>query len=211
MLNPPLWNRYSKLIKPIAIPSTNQTLLQNLTDTYSRVSRLFDVSSYWSTESDKEKVEEKVLDDKKAEDERKGPPVVRVMAQRPGRMKRMPSERPNLGQREFILIDRAEKRLVYFLLSSHTVLPIHLAIFYQIQSSQSSRSCRFCSASRRYFNDLDLPPSTDNHWFLGINHYVEALSSHGSYWGSKAFATFVLTQFFSSEADLSRTGRAEIG
>lgn len=42
---------YSRIIKPIAIPSSNTTLLQNLTETYSRVSKMFDVSSLWSSAS----------------------------------------------------------------------------------------------------------------------------------------------------------------
>lgn len=69
----------------------------------------------------------------------------------------------------------------------------------------------------------------------GFNQYVEALSSHGSYWVSWSlgapetaervlttrafvfaqndprFSNFVLLQLFAAEEDLERTGREEIG
>jgi phospholipase DDHD1 len=45
----------------------------------------------------------------------------------------------------------------------------------------------------------------------GVNQYLEALSSHGSYWYDPRFATFVLTQLFASNEDLEKTGREEMG
>lgn len=108
------------MIKPIAISSTNHTLLQNLAETYSKVSRLFDVSSLWSSSSSTAATsEQKEKDDeaKKALKEstqptRKGsggagPPPVKP--KRPGQNKRMPSERP-MSVRDFEVVSRAEKR-----------------------------------------------------------------------------------------------------
>lgn len=64
----------------------------------------------------------------------------------------------------------------------------------------------------------------------GLNQYLDALTSHGSYWvrfqvataeviadlgappqTDPRFSTFVLTQLFASSDDLARTGREEIG
>ena len=109
------------MIKPIAISSTNHTLLQNLAETYSKVSRLFDVSSLWSSssaEKDKDKADGKTEDEAKkitaeatkdapARKGSAGPPPVKP--KRPGQNKRMPSERP-MSVRDFEVVSRAEKR-----------------------------------------------------------------------------------------------------
>ncbi|GAA6015612.1 hypothetical protein JCM11491_007174 [Sporobolomyces phaffii] len=118
-LNPCVDVRYSKLIKPVPIPSSNQTLLQNLSSAYYRVSKIFDFSSLWSTTASttataaatkptgaqaKEQTEEqqKELADAKA--------VPRPL--RPG-TKRMPSEMPKfgMGTAEFEWVGRAERRM----------------------------------------------------------------------------------------------------
>lgn len=114
-------NSYSRQIKPIAIPSTNITLLQNLSDTYNRVSRLFDVSTLWSSSEAPEEVveviEEEVLgvkaDEEKKVRKEKGPPTsASARPMRPGGLKRMPSEKP-MGKEEFVRVDRAERRCVF--------------------------------------------------------------------------------------------------
>lgn len=46
-LNAAVDARYAKLIKPVAIPSSTQSLLTNVSNAYHRVSRMFDVSSLW--------------------------------------------------------------------------------------------------------------------------------------------------------------------
>lgn len=46
-LNAAVDARYAKLIKPVPIPSSTQTLLQNLSDAYHRVAKVFDMSSLW--------------------------------------------------------------------------------------------------------------------------------------------------------------------
>jgi hypothetical protein len=90
---------YSRLVKPIAIPSTNQTLLGNLSDTYDRVTRLFDVSkALWNTGA----TSFSSLTSNGSE-----------KSERPAAgMKRMPSEKPSLTPQEFIKVSRAEKRCV---------------------------------------------------------------------------------------------------
>jgi hypothetical protein len=114
--------RYSKLIKPVPIPSSNQTLLQNLSSAYYRVSKIFDFSSLWGSSSTtaaaapasatkqsgaqaKEQTEEqqKELDDSKP---------ASAVPLRPG-TKRMPSEMPKfgMGKAEFEWVGRAEKRM----------------------------------------------------------------------------------------------------
>ncbi|GAA5962401.1 hypothetical protein JCM21900_003772, partial [Sporobolomyces salmonicolor] len=44
-----------------------------------------------------------------------------------------------------------------------------------------------------------------------LNQYLDAITAHQDYWQDKRFSTFVLTQLFSSEQDLERAGRDEIG
>lgn len=133
-------DRYSQIIKPIAIPSSTTTLLQNLSDTYTRVSKLFDVSSLWSSASASKTASKAqaevdsgaIEQQKKADDAKKsdGPRVafdeVKNAAaaattaaahaakspKRPGAGKRMPSERP-MSNKEFEVISRAEKRLSF--------------------------------------------------------------------------------------------------
>ncbi|GAA5992871.1 hypothetical protein JCM10908_001383 [Rhodotorula pacifica] len=117
-LNAAVDARYSKLIKPVPIPSTNQTLLQNLSDAYHRVSRIFDMSSIWGGSSSntepkqtgdqaKEQAEKQV--DKQAEATSPSKPAIRPLAA----LKRMPSERPRFGKgtSHFEWVERAEKRM----------------------------------------------------------------------------------------------------
>lgn len=102
------------MIKPIAISSTNHTLLQNLSETYSKVSRLFDVSSLWSSSStaattqdeEAKKIAKEGTKDPPTRKGSAGPPPVKP--KRPGQ-KRMPSERP-MSSRDFEVVSRAEKR-----------------------------------------------------------------------------------------------------
>ncbi|KAK4702406.1 hypothetical protein P7C70_g3817, partial [Phenoliferia sp. Uapishka_3] len=178
--------KYSRLIKPIAIPSTNVTLMQNLSETYLRVSKMFNVSSLWASGETKavevaEAAEEKVHQQQKVEadaaeaieakDKVLKMPAGKA-AVRPGKgMKRMPSERP-MPKQEFIKIERAEKRF----------------------KALNPRGCL----------DFYLPSE-------GYNQYVDALSAHGSYWFDTRFATFCLLSLFASEEDLERTGREELG
>lgn len=44
----------------------------------------------------------------------------------------------------------------------------------------------------------------------GISTYLESIVSHNNYWQDTRFATFILTQLFSSIEDLEKTGREEI-
>ncbi|GAA5827388.1 hypothetical protein JCM11251_003790 [Rhodosporidiobolus azoricus] len=114
-LNPTVDARYAKLIRPVPIPSSNQTLLQNLSDAYHRVSRIFDFSYLWSSgeakqtpEQVKEQAEKQAEETKDKVDDK----VAAAKARRPGAMKRMPSERPEygMGKDEFEWVSRAEKR-----------------------------------------------------------------------------------------------------
>ncbi|ORY84668.1 DDHD domain-domain-containing protein [Leucosporidium creatinivorum] len=168
--------KYSTLIKPIAISSTNQSLLQNLSETYNRVSRVFDFSALWSSTStappEQAPTEEELVEEaSKTRLKEEGPPKVTPFPKRPGGGKRMPSERP-MGVKEFEVVSRAEKRF----------------------NALNPNGCI----------DFYLPAE-------GFNQYLEALSSHGSYWTDPRFSTFVLTQLFASTADLQRTGRDQIG
>ncbi|KAM0791761.1 hypothetical protein ACM66B_004026 [Microbotryomycetes sp. NB124-2] len=97
---------YARLIKPIPIPSTNHTLLENLSETYQRVSKMFT----WSSASKENRDE---VDKRKEveQDKSKGPihhPVAPKLIKRPTN-KRMPSERP-MDAVKFESINRAEQR-----------------------------------------------------------------------------------------------------
>ncbi|KAL8292387.1 hypothetical protein RQP46_000999 [Phenoliferia psychrophenolica] len=179
-LNATVDAQYSRLIRPIAIPSTNTTLLQNLSDTYARVSRMFDVSSLWASGEAKaaevaDAVEEKVHQQQRAEagdETQDGVPKMKGPVARPGKgLKRMPSEKP-MSEAEFVRIERAEKRF----------------------KALNPRGCI----------DFYLPSE-------GYNQYLEALSAHGSYWYDQRFATFTLLSLFSSEEELEKNGREELG
>lgn len=124
-LNPCVDVRYSKLIKPVPIPSSNQTLLQNLSSAYYRVSKIFDFSSLWGSNAAStttttsatdsvpkqsgEQAKEQTEEQQKELDQSVGsaPPKLR-----PG-TKRMPSEMPKfgMGRAEFEWVGRAEKRM----------------------------------------------------------------------------------------------------
>jgi hypothetical protein len=106
--------RYSKLIKPVPIPSSNQTLLQNLSSAYYRVSKIFDFSSLWgssaaaadsATKQTGSQAKEQTEEQQKELEGSTKPPL------RPG-AKRMPSEMPkfNMGKAEFEWVGRAEQR-----------------------------------------------------------------------------------------------------
>lgn len=109
--------RYAKLIKPIAIPSTNHTLLENLSETYQRFSKMLTWSSNSTTDKDKteEQSSDKAEGDEanKTDDAEGKPPASKAvppppLTKRPTN-KRMPSERP-MNQQEFEAISRAERR-----------------------------------------------------------------------------------------------------
>ncbi|KAK4055033.1 hypothetical protein OIO90_003374 [Microbotryomycetes sp. JL221] len=180
--------RYSKLIKPVAIPSTNHTLLENLSETYQRVSRMFSWSSggddkkqdKGSDKSNEPEAKDKSSTTEQSDEQGKTPddvkaklqstPIAPKLLKRPTN-KRMPSERPmNHKQLESVL--RAEQRF----------------------KALNPNGCV----------DFYLPAE-------GFNQYVEALSSHGAYWNDPRFSNFVLLQLFASSEDLERTGREEIG
>ncbi|GAA5896057.1 putative carboxylic ester hydrolase [Sporobolomyces salmoneus] len=176
-LNPCVDVRYSKLIKPVPIPSSNQTLLQNLSSAYYRVSKIFDFSSLWgSSTSTKpaaaESAPEQSGDQAKEQMEEQQKEV--EGATRPPRLKRLPSEMPKfgMGRDELEWVGRAEQRMKA-LNPSGTV-------------------------------DYYLPAE-------GINQYVDALFSHGSYWDDPRFATFILSQLFASQEELERAVRDELG
>lgn len=113
--SPVFVRRYATLIKPIAISSTNQSLLQNLSETYNRVTKVFDFSSLWTsattatTGSEAPSEEQLEEEAEKAKAKETGPPKVGRFPKRPGGGKRMPSERP-MGVKEFEVVSRAEKR-----------------------------------------------------------------------------------------------------
>ncbi|SCV73522.1 BQ2448_7448 [Microbotryum intermedium] len=185
-LNATVDREYAKLIKPIAIPSTNSTLLENLTETYSRISNVLDISRFWSSPEKKTAVEPS--DNEVSRKKKSGPEAAstekledgqipskastkpKVPVRRPT-SKRMPSEMP-MGKREFEFVSRAEQRF----------------------NALNPQGCV----------DFYMPAE-------GLNQYIDALSSHASYWSSESVATFVLTQLFSPEYELVRTGREEIG
>ncbi|GAA5926724.1 putative carboxylic ester hydrolase [Sporobolomyces koalae] len=115
-LNPCVDVRYSKLIKPVPIPSSNQTLLQNLSSAYYRVSKIFDFSSLWGTstaaassakQTGTQAKEQTEAQQKELEQSKPTPRPIR-----PGG-KRMPSEMPKfrMGQEEFEWVGRAERRM----------------------------------------------------------------------------------------------------
>ncbi|GAA5948867.1 hypothetical protein JCM3765_003936 [Sporobolomyces pararoseus] len=179
-LNPTVDVRYSKLIKPVPIPSSNQTLLQNLSSAYYRVSKIFDFSSLWGSSSSTAnataesttkqtgtQAKEQTEEQQKELEESKKPPL------RPG-SKRMPSEMPKfgMGKAEFEWVGRAEKRM------------------------------------------KALNPSGTVDYFLpaeGINQYLDALTSHQSYWEDRRFSTFILSQLFASQEQLEKAVRDELG
>ncbi|GAA5917665.1 hypothetical protein JCM5296_007440 [Sporobolomyces johnsonii] len=176
-LNPCVDVRYSKIIKPVPIPSSNQTLLQNLSDAYNRVSRVFDFSSLWSSAPastpEPKQTGEQAKEQAKAQAKEVADKLEDRKPRPPG-LKRMPSERPKfgMGRDEFEWVARAEKRMKA-LNPSGTI-------------------------------DFVLPGE-------GLNQYLDAITAHQDYWQDKRFSTFVLTQLFSSEQDLERAGRDEIG
>lgn len=102
---------YSRLIKPIKIPSSNVGLLKNLQSTYERVTALFWSSSTAESKEEEKKEEMKKLDES-IESQAKGEDAndEKRRAKRPSAMKRMPTERPGLGKHEFTKLDRAERR-----------------------------------------------------------------------------------------------------
>lgn len=120
--------RYSKLIKPVPIPSSNQTLLQNLSSAYYRVSKIFDFSSLWGSSTTaaaasaskqsgaqaKEQAEQQKQETTSRLNEIKQEASKQASehAARPGN-KRMPSEMPKfgMGKAEFEWVGRAEKRM----------------------------------------------------------------------------------------------------
>ncbi|GAA5973441.1 hypothetical protein JCM21900_006344, partial [Sporobolomyces salmonicolor] len=115
-LNPCVDVRYSKIIKPVPIPSSNQTLLQNLSTAYNRVSRVFDFSSLWSSApastTEPKQTGEQAKAQAKAQ-EREVTDTLENRKPRPPGLKRMPSERPKfgMGRDEFEWVARAEKRM----------------------------------------------------------------------------------------------------
>ncbi|KAM0752102.1 hypothetical protein T439DRAFT_354980 [Meredithblackwellia eburnea MCA 4105] len=170
--------KYARMIKPIAIPSTNVTLLQNLTDTYNRVTKLWNVAGLWSSgeaksadvadaveeSSRKERTSDTGEEADEVKDLLTGPKREVKGVPRPGRLRRMPSEKP-MPSEEFIRID-----------------PLN------------PRGCL----------DYYLPVE-------GYSQYLEALTSHGSYWYDSRFATFILLSLFAAEEDLEKTRRDELG
>ncbi|BGP17562.1 hypothetical protein JCM10213v2_005595 [Rhodosporidiobolus nylandii] len=178
-LNPTVDARYSKLIKPIPIPSTNVTLLQNLSNAYSRVSAMFDFSSLWSSAPQPSAEERQGQAEKLEQEKREKVDVAAAKAKakaapRPASMKRMPSERPKygMGTSEHEWVSRAEKRM---------------------RALNPSGTC-----------DFVLPAE-------GLNQYVDALYAHQGYWTDRRFCTFILSQLFSSDAQLEEAGREEVG
>ncbi|GAA5980777.1 hypothetical protein JCM11641_002647 [Rhodosporidiobolus odoratus] len=195
--NPTVDRRYAKLIKPVPIPSTNQTLLQNLSNAYTRVSRIFDWSSLWqtasssSTDDPKPSAEEAQEQADTVEQEKKDKveePVAAAKAHaqarmpRPPGIKRMPSERPKygMGRDAFEWVGRAEKRMRALNPSGTIdyVLPAE-----GINQSASSLSYK-CAAA---------------------DHPATLLQT------DRRFCTFILAQLFSSDTDLEKAGREEVG
>ncbi|GAA6052976.1 hypothetical protein JCM3770_001158 [Rhodotorula araucariae] len=198
-LNAAVDARYAKLIKPVAIPSSTQTLLQNLSDAYHRVSRIFDVSSLWGgagssasaaeTQAEKDAREQatktgvaqaalaaeaKAAANAAVEAEAKTRAAAGAHKRRPGGMKRLPSERPRfgMGKDEFEWVARAENRM------------------------------------------RALNPGATVDYFLpaeGFNQYIDALTAHQDYWTDRRFSTFVLTQLFSDPKQLEQNGREQVG
>ncbi|BGP25715.1 DDHD domain containing protein [Rhodotorula toruloides] len=117
LLAPTVDVRYAKLIKPVAIPSSNQTLLQNLSDAYHRVSKIFDMSSLWGSsgattaEDGKPKSGEEAKGQTVQQEKEKEASV--KPARRPSGPKRMPTERvkSGAGSAEYEWVSRAEKRM----------------------------------------------------------------------------------------------------
>lgn len=114
-LNAAVDARYAKLIKPVPIPSTNQTLLQNLSDAYHRVSRIFDMSSLWgggaAAEAKPNADQAKEQADEQAA-KHDGDKATKPLPPRPlAALKRMPSERPRFGKGtdHFEWVERAGK------------------------------------------------------------------------------------------------------
>ncbi|BGP49361.1 hypothetical protein JCM10450v2_005249 [Rhodotorula kratochvilovae] len=191
-LNAAVDARYAKLIKPVAIPSSTQTLLQNLSDAYHRVSRILDVSSLWGgasaaaapTQAEKDAKEQATkTGEAQAALAAEAKAAANAAAdadagaagkkRRPGGMKRLPSERPKfgMGKAEFEWVARAEKRM------------------------------------------RALNPGATVDYFLpaeGLNH-IDALTAHQDYWTDRRFSTFVLTQLFSDPKQLEQNGREQVG
>lgn len=151
-LNATVDSNYASKIAAIAIPSSNVTLVQNLSETYNKVTKIFDVTNFFggggnSSNTGEEYVEagevEKLVRQKLDLDKAKpavnsesggkkkvGPPVIK----RPGTgLKRMPSEKPMSAQ-EYEKISRAEKRFVCFppRIISSRLLIISIGYFYSI-------------------------------------------------------------------------------
>lgn len=132
-LNATVDSHYASKISAIAIPSSNVTLVQNLSETYNKVTKIFDVTNFfgggnssnvseeYAEAGEVEKLVRQKLDLDKAKTavssessgkKKVGPPPV---IKRPGSgMKRMPSERP-MSLEEYEKISRAEKRFAFFL------------------------------------------------------------------------------------------------
>lgn len=53
--------------------------------------------------------------------------------------------------------------------------------------------------------------SADRSVLCRINQYIDALTAHQDYWEDKRFSTFILTQLFSSQEELEKAVRDEIG
>ncbi|KAK4050662.1 hypothetical protein OIV83_003388 [Microbotryomycetes sp. JL201] len=107
-LNPTVDVEYARLIKPIPIPSTNHTLLENLSETYQRVSKMFTWTSKGDAGAKKADEETDTTESVENKDDPIKFPVAPKLVKRPTN-KRMPSERPMDASR-FEAIHRAEQR-----------------------------------------------------------------------------------------------------
>ncbi|KAH8916589.1 hypothetical protein BT69DRAFT_1355545 [Atractiella rhizophila] len=155
-LNATVDSRYASLIQPIAIPSTNQSLLQSIS---SSLSKVLEVSKLWGG-GDEEQKEEKEKAERKP---------IRPMP------KRLPTEiltNNDMSEEELKSLKRAERR--------------------------------FWALNPQGCIDFVFPQE-------GMNQYLEMLSSHAAYWTDPRFSTFILTQVFADDEDLSRSGRELLG
>ncbi|GAA6028832.1 hypothetical protein JCM8097_007416 [Rhodosporidiobolus ruineniae] len=112
-LNPTVDVHYAKIIKPVPIPSSNATLLQNLSDAYHRVSAIFDWSSLWSSAqpTGEQAKEQAKKQDEEKKDKVEGAKKPQMPPRRPT-AKRMPtqSSKYGVGTQEHEWVARAEQR-----------------------------------------------------------------------------------------------------
>ncbi|GAA5839354.1 hypothetical protein JCM9279_005915 [Rhodotorula babjevae] len=205
-LNAAVDARYAKLIKPVPIPSSTQSLLTNVSNAYHRLGKMFDVSSLWGGTSaasaakmaEPDEKDAKAQADKTSEAQAHAAAQGKAAADAAAEMeaassastasagaKPRPKGRPQGMKR----------------------MPSERPRF-----GMGRNEFEWVGRAEKRMRALNPGCSVDH--FLpaeGLNAYIDAITAHGSYWTDQRFSTFVLTQLFSDPQRLEENGREQVG